>query len=197
MPKAIAKLTEAELQAELTKVRTAMDATQKALKPLQDKWKREIDRQAKLLEAMAKIKANDFGYVLANSSAYDQWQKMMPAQAYTNGYWLNTHEQAWQLKLNYQAVPDQELIDFIDKWLAHAKHQVISVFRHDLCERGMWQVERIGDEWVVYDATSYTYKYRQEHEAKFADTVEMLKYVAEHHWYEGGKRYDEDEDHDY
>jgi len=192
MPKAIAALTEAELRAELDKVESAMEATRKALKPLQDKLQRQGERHEKLQDALAVLKKDDFAYVLANTSAYNQWQAMMPKQGYAGGYWRKTNEQAWKLMLRYKAEPQQDLIDFIDKWLQHAKYKVIEVFRHDLSERGHWLVERIGDEWVVYDSRSYTFKYVKptQYEARFTDTVEMLKYMAAHHWYDGGPRED-------
>jgi hypothetical protein len=198
MAKSVSNLTEAELVAELTKVESAMDATRKAMEPLNAKWKREYELKDRIQKALAEIKKNDMAYVMANASAHSQWQKMMPRQAYGSGVWQESGEQAWKLKINYKEAIDQDLIDFIEKWSKLTKENKIEIFRHDLCEYGHWVVELKDSKWIIYDERSFEYKYHgQKPEATFDLLLDMLNYVAEHHWYSGGQSNNDDDDDEY
>lgn len=184
--KSINTFTLEELESEINSLETKIEAINVKLTPLENARKRHWDRKAKVMERIAELKAGDIEYVINHINAWSQWQKMLPKQAFEHGYWGDTNQQAFKLKLNYMEEPAQDLIDFIERYETVALEVRIGIFRHDLSERGIWQVEKIDGEWVVYDYTSYDYKYQKKYEFKTKDLVEMLRYVAKHHWYHGG-----------
>ena len=179
-------LTEAELVAELAKVETRMGIIRKKMEPLEHSWKLAVGRKETLKNALADLHQNDLGYIIRDIHAYAQWVKMLPKQSFENGYWGDTMEQSFKIKLNYQETPSQELIDFIQEYAMVSKRPRMGVFRYDLSEVGTWNVELVGDEWTIYDTQSYMFRYQNEVEFKTKDLAEMLRYIAGRHYYQGG-----------
>lgn len=187
------QLTEVEILAQLEVISKKKQSIAAKITPLQKQFARVASKAEKLRDQLNKMKKTDLAYVMFEVSAHNEWQASMPKQAYGSGYWPEVGEQAWKLMLKYQAEPQQDLIDFIAKWLPLSKCKMIEVFRYDCCEDGSWIVEYREGKWVVYDQSDWSYQREGKVEAEFDDVVEMCKYVAEHHWFDGGVRPDRDE----
>lgn len=183
-----------ELNAAMKQASTLMKGLDAQMAPLKAEWLRLSTLKDDLKKEIDELKKDDFQYVLTNVSAYEQWQAFLPRQAYSDGYWDNAvKEQAWKVMLNYRAEPEPDLIAFINKWVAVAKHKMFNIFRYDLRGDGFWCVEFKNDIWYVFNRRwNDDCEYRPD--GKFTDVVEMLKYIAEHHWYEGGPRPNDDDD---
>jgi hypothetical protein len=178
------------LTAETTELHKQIEAIQKKFVTVNTRNMALLARKAKLLE-------NDLAYIVNNPmTAYDVWVKKIPKQAASNGYRTDTNQFAFQLKLDYREKANQELLDFIAEYGKVVADCRMGIFRHDLCERGTWMIERRGSEWVIFDARSYEYRYKKQIEHTTKSIEEMLEYVAEKHYYQGMER-DEDEDDDY
>ncbi|MNV04946.1 hypothetical protein D3C71_952550 [compost metagenome] len=170
-----------------------MENIRTEMAPLERRWKNAVDRKSNLKNALAELRKDDIGYIISDINAYEQWKRLLPKQAYENGYWSDTMEQGFKLMFTYKDEPGQDLIDFIGRYEAVTKRMRMGIFRHDLCRNGAWIVEKIDGEWVIYDVSSYTYKYQKQYEFKTKDLVEMLRYVSERHYYKGPQE-DEDDD---
>ncbi len=199
MSKAIKNLTVAELEAELAKSDINIEKIKELIAPYQKRLESAYSRRKSLKSAMAQAKANDIGYVIdhVDDSTYDQWQAMLPKQTYSYGYWTDTMQLAFKLMFNYNDEPSQELIDFILRYEAVAKRMRMGIFRHDCSRDGSWIVEKIDDEWVIYNSTSYSYCYQKQFEFKTKELVIMLRYVSENHYYSGPVKEDNEDDDEY
>lgn len=193
---AIADMTMDAIEAESATLTAKTNVLQKQIEALQRKFVTANQRNLKLLAQKAKLLENDLAYIVNNPhTAYGVWVKKLPPQALTNGYRTDTNQFVFQVKLNYQEAASQELLDFIAEYGKVVSDCRMGVFRFDLCQNGIWYIERRGNEWVIYNSISYSYRYKKQVEHTTATIEEMLKYVAQNHYYEGSDR-DEDEDND-
>lgn len=134
---------------------------------------------------------NNLEYIMNDIGAFHQWCDLLPKQAYNNGYYHDEFgvmgkrpkneerrrpQQAFEVMLNYKEEPSEELINFINNWLPLSVYKKIGIFRYDLHMDGHWWISFEDDMWRVND------DYRTEFEA--VDLVEVLRYVAEFHYYE-------------
>ena len=195
MVKKLSEMTEMELQAEISKVDSRMSAISDKMAPLKKMYATATSRKESLRKALAAVKKDDLKFILSDTQAYEQFKKLLPKQTYPDGYWGDTHEQAFKIMLNHREVPSEELIAFIREYVKASKTQRMGIFRYDLCERGIWQVSYTDGKWIIYDATSYSFKYLKQNEFETEELEEMLKYVAARHYYQGPdyeRDYDED-----
>lgn len=187
-----------ELEAYMAKENAKLEEIRAQMAPLNAALQAAAARRDMYRDSIAKLRKDDIAYVMSDINAYTQWQQMLPKQTFSNGYWSSTKEQAWKLKLKKGETASQELKDFVERWIKVAKLARFGVFRYDLSERGIWEVELIDNVWHVYDATSWDYKRNKRYEFKTSDFDALITYMSENHYYEREDGYcDDNEDDNY
>lgn len=173
-----------KLEAEILLLEKEQESLREQYKKLGTQISRTANKIEKKLEAIASFKQDDFGYLLFQYKVgHDLIKKFVPDKWFLQsyGYWTDTKEIEFKIALYKDEEIPEEVYEFFDLWKVHTKEKKISVFRHDLCEEGLWEIH--WDQGDVFSVCYTSFGYQEDPEMT-GTLKEVLEYCKVRHYYE-------------